>query len=176
MGKAELSRLLLGDRLGVVGGVILAAIYIIGYVFGRDLISVAETSPWRVGQLGPLALIDGNIHIGFFLLPGFLVSTIAFLYSHWKNRPGFRGNKPLLVQLITIPIVTGAVFGLSVGILISGVVFNQQFDNTLTFLGFSVLIVVYHAIVMICFIGVSVFGGYSLARVFLRSSVDVNSG
>lgn len=168
MSDSRLPRVLLSDetKRGVAGGVLLAAVYVVGFWFYYDFVTVPPESTWGIGRfVRSTLLLSERIHSGFLLIPGFLVSVGVLGVQRWRS-PGHdrRADAHLLRGLLLTPVLVGAALGAGIAVLVYGrSLFSGSGGEILSFvmiLGLALAVIIVNGVVVLVSVAASAFVGY----------------
>ncbi|WP_458207403.1 hypothetical protein [Haladaptatus sp. NG-SE-30] len=168
MTDTRFSRMPIRDEFkrGVVGGVLLAAIYISGYLFLYQFVTADDESAWSIGTFGlSTGLLPETIHLGFLVLPGFVVSVAVVGFHRWhSSERDRRTDASLLLVLIMIPVLIGAVVGIGLSLLVFGrLLFSGGIGEVVSFVLVLILtlaVILVNGVVMLAAIAIGALAGY----------------
>lgn len=158
-------------KRGIAGGVLLAAVYVVGFWFYYDFVTVPPESAWGVGRfVRSTLLLSERIHLGFLLIPGVLVSVIVVGLQRWRSdERDRRADAHLLRALLLTPVLVGAALGLGIALLVYGrLLFSDSGGEILSFvmvLGLALAVIVVNGVVVLASLAASAFVGYLVVEV-----------
>lgn len=157
-------------KWGVASGAFLTAVYVVGFWFYYDHVTVPPESAWAIGRfVRSTLLLSERVHVGFLLIPGFLVGVTVLGIQRWQSAErGRRIDARLLRGLILTPVLVGAALGLGIALLVYGrLLVSGNGGEIIAFaltLGLALFVVVVNGAVVLASVAASVSAGYLLVE------------
>lgn len=125
-------------------------------------------------------LLSGRIHLGFLLIPGFLVSVTVVGIQRWhSSERDRRADVHLLRGLLLTPVLVGAVLGLGITLLVYGrLLFSGNGGEVVAFvmvIGLALAVIVVNGAVVLTSLLTSLLSGYFAVEMAVLVSTSITS-